>query len=120
MRRSMFARLIGCFAGFSLAGAVLPGARPDGWAAYLMAAAVMTPLYFLARLITRPIALAFDLLLFGLPCLFLEALVIWGYAALLPGIAAGGYWYAVATLLLGVGGAWLAGKAMPDFVEKNA
>ncbi len=107
MKPTLWGRLAGCYVGFLSAGAVLPGLKVESWPVYAVGCALAAILYFFARLITRPIAVAFDLLLLGIPRLFLDALPVWGILALAPGAMVSGYWTALGAVLLASLGMWI-------------
>lgn len=103
MRNLLLPKLLGCYAGFLLAG-LLPGVAVESWPLYVVGAALLALLYFASRLITRAVTLAFDLVFLGLPRLFLEAVILLGLSHLAMGVRIEGYWWAMLTLLLGLGG----------------
>lgn len=112
MKNTFLARTLGFWAGLMVSGAALPGVSVANWALFMLGAAVVTILYVAARLVTRALTLAFDIILFGLPRFFLEAALILWFFRLVPGATILGYWWAMAALLIGLCGMYIARRAV--------
>jgi uncharacterized membrane protein YvlD (DUF360 family) len=112
MKNTLLARLLGCYVGFVAAAWILPGIEVVRWTDALVQLAVLTLLYLFIRMITRPITLVFDMVLFGLPRFLLEAVILWGVVASLPGLTIDGYGWALLMTLIGAVGSYLARRLL--------
>jgi len=117
MRNTLIGRLPGCAIGFFIAALALPMIVVESIPALALAACLLAALYIAARLITRLLTMAFDLILLGLPRLFLEAWVLMLLCRIVPGISIEGYWPSMALLLCGLAGMeagrWIAQERPP-------
>ncbi len=104
MTNTLWGRIPGCALGFLAAALVLPAVDTDTLPMLALGACLLAILYMIVRLVTRAVTLAFDLILFGLPRLFLEAVILLGLSHIVPGMYVRGYWSAMAMLLCGLGG----------------
>ncbi len=115
----LLAKIIGGALGFLCVCAALPGARTGAWPGFLLALCVMTALYMALRLLTRPLTLAFDILLLGIPRFLVEAAVVLGLAHALPSVELPGYWWALLAVIACNVGMHIGRNAAKDAARRD-
>lgn len=117
MKNTLLPRYLGCGLGFFVMQLALSGFAMEAWASALIGAAILAAVYMAVRMVTRALTLAFDLVLLGLPKLFLEAWLLMLLSRIIPGITLNGYWPAMGMLLAGLLG-MAAGKQINSYTAR--